>query len=80
MRKAVTAQLGTTSSLHPPPLPLCGTPFSFPLLCAHRLPLFVLSFRYDWKLAEAKKNILRTHTTAVSARMLKLLADQVPTL
>ncbi len=35
-----------------------------------------IGFRYDWKIAEAKKNILRTHTTAVSARMLKALADQ----
>lgn len=34
------------------------------------------SFRYDWKLEEAKKNLLRTHTTAVSARMLYKLAIQ----
>lgn len=27
-------------------------------------------YRYDWKLEEAQKNLLRTHTTAVSARML----------
>lgn len=33
-------------------------------------------FRYDWNVEEAKKNILRTHTTAVSARMLKRLAEQ----
>lgn len=33
-------------------------------------------FRYDWKLEEAQKNLLRTHTTAVSARMLYKLANQ----
>ena len=27
-------------------------------------------YGYDWKIEEAKKNLLRTHTTAVSARML----------
>lgn len=31
---------------------------------------------YDWKLEEAQKNLLRTHTTAVSARMLYKLANQ----
>jgi phenylalanyl-tRNA synthetase alpha chain len=29
-----------------------------------------IGWRYDWKLDEAKKNILRTHTTSVSSRML----------
>ncbi|KYO25713.1 phenylalanine--tRNA ligase alpha subunit isoform X2 [Alligator mississippiensis] len=33
-------------------------------------------YKYDWKLEEARKNILRTHTTAVSARMLYHLAHQ----
>lgn len=33
-------------------------------------------YNYDWKIAEAQKNILRTHTTAVSARMLYALAQQ----
>ncbi|XP_011171541.1 phenylalanine--tRNA ligase alpha subunit isoform X2 [Solenopsis invicta] len=33
-------------------------------------------YRYDWKLEEAQKNLLRTHTTANSARMLyKLVKD-----
>ncbi|XP_033214158.1 phenylalanine--tRNA ligase alpha subunit [Belonocnema kinseyi] len=33
-------------------------------------------YRYDWKFEEAQKNLLRTHTTAVSARMLyKLMQD-----
>jgi len=32
-------------------------------------------WRYDWKLEEAQKNILRTHTTAVSSRMLYKLAQ-----
>ncbi|CAM5169811.1 unnamed protein product [Eretmochelys imbricata] len=33
-------------------------------------------YKYDWTLEEARKNILRTHTTAVSARMLYRLAQQ----
>lgn len=36
-----------------------------------------LGYRYDWKYEEAQKNVLRTHTTAVSARMLHKLAQQV---
>ena len=37
--------------------------------CDHR-------YQYDWKLSEAAKNIMRTHTTAVSARMLYRLSQQ----
>ncbi|KAF0314224.1 Phenylalanine--tRNA ligase alpha subunit [Amphibalanus amphitrite] len=33
-------------------------------------------YGYDWKLEEAQKNLLRTHTTAVSARMLRQLAQE----
>ncbi|RUS69584.1 hypothetical protein EGW08_022654 [Elysia chlorotica] len=33
-------------------------------------------YRYDWKMEEAEKNILRTHTTAVSTRMLYKLAQE----
>merc|ERR1719228_971515 len=33
-------------------------------------------YGYDWKKEEAAKNLLRTHTTAVSARMLYKLAQQ----
>ncbi|XP_032066414.1 phenylalanine--tRNA ligase alpha subunit [Thamnophis elegans] len=33
-------------------------------------------YKYEWKLEEARKNLLRTHTTAVSARMLYQLAQQ----
>jgi phenylalanyl-tRNA synthetase alpha chain len=33
-------------------------------------------YKYDWKLKEAAKNIMRTHTTGVSARMLYQLAQQ----
>jgi len=33
-------------------------------------------WQYDWKVEEAKKNILRTHTTAVSSRMLYKLANE----
>ena len=32
-------------------------------------------YGYEWKIEEAKKNLLRTHTTAVSARMLYKLAQ-----
>ena len=35
-----------------------------------------IGYNYDWKLGEAQKNILRTHTTAVSARMLYKLAQE----
>lgn len=34
-------------------------------------------YGYDWKRDEAEKNLLRTHTTAVSTRMLYMLAQQV---
>lgn len=34
-------------------------------------------YGYDWKIEEAEKNLLRTHTTAVSARMLYRLAREV---
>ncbi len=35
--------------------------------------LSVIRYQYKWELNEARKNILRTHTTAVSARMLHKL-------
>lgn len=35
-------------------------------------------YRYDWSIDEAKKNLLRTHTTAVTARMLYKAAQQKP--
>lgn len=35
-----------------------------------------IGYRYFWKIKEAQKNVLRTHTTAVSARMLYKLANQ----
>ena len=37
----------------------------------------VVRYKYDWKLSEAAKNIMRTHTTGVSARMLYQLAQEV---
>jgi phenylalanyl-tRNA synthetase alpha chain len=37
-----------------------------------------IGYRYDWSEKEASKNILRTHTTAVSAQMLYKLAQQKP--
>ncbi|XP_058812204.1 phenylalanine--tRNA ligase alpha subunit [Topomyia yanbarensis] len=35
-----------------------------------------IGYRYKWKLEEAQKNVLRTHTTGVSARMLYKIAHQ----
>jgi len=35
-----------------------------------------IGHRYEWSLDEAKKNLLRTHTTAVSSQMLYKLANQ----
>jgi len=35
-----------------------------------------LGYNYDWKIAESQKNLLRTHTTAVSSRMLYKLAQE----
>jgi phenylalanyl-tRNA synthetase alpha chain len=37
-----------------------------------------IGYRYDWSRAEAQKNILRTHTTAVSTRMLHKLGQMKP--
>jgi len=37
-----------------------------------------IGWRYDWKESEAKKNLLRTHTTAVSSRTLFKLAQIKP--
>ena len=34
-----------------------------------------IGYGYSWKLAESQKNLLRTHTTAVSSRMLYKLAQ-----
>lgn len=48
--------------------------FIFDIYRLYDLTFFV--WRYDWKLEEAQKNLLRTHTTAVSARMLYKLANQ----
>ncbi|KAF5300100.1 hypothetical protein FQA39_LY11292 [Lamprigera yunnana] len=35
-------------------------------------------YGYEWKIEEAQKNLLRTHTTAVSARMLYKIAQEKP--
>jgi phenylalanyl-tRNA synthetase alpha chain len=35
-----------------------------------------IGYRYEWKIEEAQKNLLRTHTTANSARMLYKLAQE----
>ena len=37
-----------------------------------------IGWRYDWKESEAQKNLLRTHTTAVSSRTLYKLAQMKP--
>lgn len=34
-------------------------------------------YKYNWKLEEAQKNLLRTHTTGNSARMLYQLMKEV---
>ena len=39
-------------------------------------PSALRRYRYSWKVAEAEKNVLRTHTTAVSSRMLYKLAQE----
>jgi phenylalanyl-tRNA synthetase alpha chain len=36
--------------------------------------MLIFRYGYDWKIDEAQKNVLRTHTTAVSAQQLYLLA------
>ena len=35
-----------------------------------------MGYQYDWKIEEAQKNVMRTHTTAVSARMLYSKAQE----
>lgn len=47
------------------------------LLCQLLMFCCYYSYQYDWKYDEAAKNILRTHTTAISARMLYQLAREV---
>ena len=37
-----------------------------------------IGWRYDWQESEARKNLLRTHTTAVSSKMLYQLAQLKP--
>lgn len=36
-----------------------------------------LGYDYKWDPKEAHKNILRTHTTAISSRYLKMMADEL---
>ena len=35
-----------------------------------------IGYRYNWKRSESEKNLLRTHTTAVSSRMLEKVAQE----
>lgn len=35
-------------------------------------------YDYEWDIKEAQKNLLRTHTTAVSSRTLKMISSEVP--
>lgn len=51
------------------PIPMQIQKLSVPILATCR-------YGYDWSIEEAQKNLLRTHTTAVSARMLYKLAQQ----
>ena len=50
-----------------------------PLLLSHSSPQHggygSIGYGYAWATAEAEKNLLRTHTTAVSSRMLYRLAQ-----
>lgn len=62
--------LKSCNSCELPPIPA--------FLCSS-IPFLPFSYKYEWKLEEARKNLLRTHTTAVSARMLYRLAQQVNT-
>lgn len=51
--------------------------FRFNIVCFFQQNFFLFfSHRYSWKNEEALKNVLRTHTTANSARMLYQLAQQ----
>ena len=43
---------------------------------AHFTLFHTCRYGYSWKVAEAEKNLLRTHTTAVSSRMLYKLAQE----
>ncbi len=54
---------------------LCGAGQGRQFGCSYRRTL--LSYQYEWKREEAQKNVLRTHTTAITARQLYLLAQQV---
>lgn len=53
--------------------PNCFHPFLNTELCTY-VPNS--RYGYDWKIEEAQKNLLRTHTTANSARMLYALAQE----
>jgi phenylalanyl-tRNA synthetase alpha chain len=54
------------------PSPLCGPPQS-----VHERGGFgSIGYGYNWKRSESEKNLLRTHTTAVSSRMLYQLAQE----
>lgn len=37
-----------------------------------------IGYDYEWDIKEAQKNILRTHTTAISSRVLKSIVDEKP--
>ncbi|KVI08535.1 Aminoacyl-tRNA synthetase, class II [Cynara cardunculus var. scolymus] len=53
---------------------LCGKQNLLPQRCFRKIML--RGYQYDWKRDEANKNLLRTHTTAVSSRMLYALAQK----
>lgn len=48
---------------------------TFQLVWQFVVGYYANSYAYDWKRDEAEKNLLRTHTTAVSSRMLYKLAQ-----
>lgn len=45
------------------------------LFIIHSIIILPCRYEYDWNRDEAIKNLLRTHTTAISTRMLYLLAQ-----
>ncbi len=68
----ITSYRRGVRSHHQQPLYYCGV---YHMAYLRARACLMCSYRYDWKVDEARKNILRTHTTAVSARMLYEIAN-----
>ena len=77
-RMVVSAPWATATAASTPTPQLAGAPPPFlpPSQAVHEHGGYgSLGYGYSWKRAEAEKNLLRTHTTAVSSRMLYNLAQ-----